>query len=171
MTNQPRQASLAAWVLAPKRALARETGLDRRGAGRLIAQSRRRFRPRVIAVAAIQIATMAGWVLLIDRYVGIYETTTTFAPDGSMLTETTTGPFGTTTLPLFFGVLLGPFTALVLGAFAGLASHFWLVDREARRCARTPACFNCGYDLSAVVGHTCPECGRDQPHLARIVTP
>lgn len=171
MTSKQPQASLAAWVFAPKRALARETELDRRTVRVLARQSRRRLQPRVALVVAIQIATMVGWILLIDRFAGIYETTTTFAPDGSMASETTTGPFGATTMPLLFGVLLGPFMALVLGGLAGLLAHFWLVDREARRCARTPACFQCAYDLSAVGGQRCPECGHDQPHLARTVCP
>lgn len=171
MTSKQPQASLAAWVFAPKRALARETGLDRRTASFLAGRSRRRLQPRVALVVAIQIATMLGWVLLVDRYVGIYETTIAMAPDGSMASETATGPFGTTTMPLLFGILLGPFMALVLGGLAGLLAHFWLVDREARRCARTPACFHCAYDLSAVGGPRCPECGQDQPHLARTVCP
>jgi len=107
---------------------------------------------------------MVGWVALISSTIGIYETVTTFGPDGSMTSETTTGPFGTTTLPMFFGLLVGPFLALVLGAIAGLWIHFLCIDCETRRCARTPACFACGYDLSAIISVPCPECGSHQPH-------
>ena len=171
MTNEPHRASLWAWVFTPKRALSLETGLDRPTATRLARQARRRYKARIAAVAAVQIATMIGWIFLIDRFVGIYESTVTMARDGSLAGETATGPFGTTVYPLLLGVLVGPFMALVLGAIVGFTAHYLLIDRETRRCARLPACFHCAYDLSAVVGGRCPECGQDQPHLTRTVTP
>ncbi|NRA56563.1 MAG: hypothetical protein HRU13_00340 [Phycisphaerales bacterium] len=120
----------------------------------------------MLLVVLLQVAVMIGWVSMMSVFVGIYETVTVFAADGTLESETTSGPFGITVYPLFFGVLLGPFLALVLGAIAGFTGHFLLIDREARRCARTPACFSCGYDLSGVVGTRCPECGAQQPHLA-----
>lgn len=109
---------------------------------------------------------MVGWLLLVSNTVGIYESTTTFSPQGVMVRETTTGPFGITTFPLFFGLLLGPCMALMLGLASGLVARSWLVDREARRCARTPACFACGYDLTGVAAPRCPECGDAHPALA-----
>ena len=166
MTPGPKKPTPAAWLLSPKRALAREVGVDPRSARRLLARARRRRWPWAVAVVALQIAFMIGWIGLVSSTVGIYESTTTFTPQGVMVRETTTGPFGITTFPLFFGLLLGPCMALVLGAASGLAAHGWLVDREARRCARTPACFGCGYDLSGVAGPRCPECGQPHPVLA-----
>ena len=164
--DRPRRGPLL-WALAPKRALAAETGLSTRQAGSFARLSRRRRRPWLPLVVLVQVSVMVGWVSLMSSFVGIYETVTTFGPDGAMESETTTGPFGITVFPLFFGVLLGPFLALVFGAIAGFAAHFLLIDCETRRCARTPACFRCGYDLSAVVGTRCPECGTEQAQLAR----
>ena len=166
MSVQPRPRGPVLWMIAPKRALAREAGLTVRQAGKLIRLSRRRGRARVALVVLVQVGTMVGWVALVSATAGIYETVTLFGPDGTLESETTTGPFGITVMPLFFGVLLGPFMALVLGAVVGLAMHFLLVDREAKRCVRTPACFGCGYDLSTISGRRCPECGLVQTHLA-----
>ena len=172
----PHRASLACWILTPRRALARESGLERRTCGRLLGQSRRRLRLHVVGVVALQIVTMVAWLLVVSRFVGIYETTTTFGPSGASISEVTTGPFGVTTMPLILGLLAGPVGAMAAGAVVGLLAHFAWVDREARRCARVPACFHCGYDLSSISGAVCPECGEAQPHLtgrdtARTVTP
>ena len=166
MPKPPEQAPLAVWALVPRLAVARELSIDPSLAGSLVALVRRRQRPRVFAVAAIQIAVMVGWLWLLSAPSGFYRTTTTFSADGQVIREVSSGPMGITVFPLFFAVLLGPFLALALGVVAGIAAHFWLIDRESRRCARTPACFACGYDLSASVAGCCSECGQSHPALA-----
>ena len=163
--HRPRRGSLR-WALPPKQAMAAETGLSPHQAGKILKLARARVRSWKALVVIIQFAVMVGWIWLISTFVGINETVTTFEPDGTVASEITTGPFGITVFPLFFGLVVGPLLALVLGALAGLVSQFLLVDRETRRCARTPECFGCGDDRSAVGGTRCPECGLDQPHLA-----
>ncbi|MEQ8843439.1 MAG: hypothetical protein RIB58_01195 [Phycisphaerales bacterium] len=174
MTRTPSTPSLLRWLLAPNRAIATQVehaGLDRRASKQFLRQARRRRKAWLPLVAAIQIGVMFGWIGLVSTTVGIYEQTTHFGPDGSVMHESTTGPFGITTAPLVLGLLAGPVMALLVGALAGLAAHYLLIDREARRCLQTPACFSCGYDLTAAASDRCPECGDRQPHVSGAAGP
>lgn len=105
-----------------------------------------------------------GWFGLM-AVATVFQSVFQFQADGTPAGETTTGPAGTTAFPLAFAyVLVFGLGFLVLMA-AVLGVYDAIIGRELRRCARTPACFSCGYDLSAVAGNTCPECG-----TARVAT-
>jgi hypothetical protein len=154
------------WALYPPLAVARELGIPLKHARRLAnVVQRRRLLFFVVAVASAFVFGSAGWLIVLSLVTTIYDETTTFGPDGSIASTVTTGPFGITSHPLVAAVAIGPGIALLLGSLMTLVVQDLIVGDECRRCARTPACFTCGYDLSAVVGETCPECG--SPRVGR----
>lgn len=117
----------------------------------------------MLAGPAAFVAAAGGWLAFVAAVSTVYEEINTFNPDGSILSTEATGPFGITAYPLLASAVLGFGIAWLIGTAAAFAAQFAVVGREARRCTRTPACFACGYDLSAVVGDTCPECGTQRP--------
>ncbi|MEO1008477.1 MAG: hypothetical protein AAFX79_07915 [Planctomycetota bacterium] len=161
-TPTPRTGA-ALWAVRPPLAVSRELGVGIGQARGLVRVVRRRHPAAIAMVIAVQIAATLGWMLLVTSITRVYETTTTFHPDGSVQSEETLGPFGVTVAPMVIGLAFGPGLALVLGAAAGFTVDFLLIGRETRRCVRRPACFGCGYDLAAITAGVCPECGDARP--------
>ena len=163
-----RPASRPFWAVAPAAAIARETGLSTREARRALRpmHARRRL-ALIVAITLAFTAGAGGWLAFVEAVSTLYQQVTTFNPDGSVASTESTGPFGITVYPLLASAILGFGLAWLIGTAAAFAAQYAVVGREARRCIRMPACLACGYDLSAVVGDACPECGTQRP--ARIV--
>lgn len=148
------------WAVYPPVAVAGELGIPLKIARRLVAAVQRRRRPlSLVAIPAAFVLGAGGWLGLLAAITTVYEQVTLFNPDGSVASTSTTGPFGITSYPLAAAAVLGFGLAWLLGSILTLAAQEALIGREARRCTRTPACFICGYDLSAVRASECPECG------------
>lgn len=159
-----RSAARVLWAVAPAAAAARELGLAWSEARAFVGAIHRRRRAVAVSVVpAAFVAGAGGWLAFVAAVSTVYEQVTTFNPDGSIATTEATGPFGITAYPLLAAAVLGFGLAWFIGTLAAIAAQYAVIGREARRCARTPACFACGYDLSAVVGETCPECGSTRP--------
>lgn len=126
-----------------------------------------------MVVALLTLVPIAfGWLAII-MLCTVYLATYRFDPDGTPLGVTVTGPFGLSVgaLPMAYLLVLGG--GSLAASIAMFVVYDAIVGRELRRCARTPACFTCGYDLSSVVGQACPECGspRVVASPARTVLP
>lgn len=168
-----RQASRLKWALYVPWALSSELGVPHREAYRLYRAvlNRRFWRLLVINLLVVFPVTMIWFGLM---SIGtIFLTSYRFDPSGAPAGETTTGPAGATVAPLMLAYLLAFGVGFLVIAAVVFGVYDAVIGRELRRCARTPACFKCGYDLSAVVGDTCPECGtaRVGEPPARTVSP
>lgn len=171
MTDRPHRLW---WAVYPPLAVARELAIPLKQARAGVnAVQRRRRALFVAAVPAAFVLGAIGWMAFLEAVSTIYDEVNTFHPDGSFASTSATGPFGITTYPLLASAILGYGVSWLIGSSMALLVQGLVIGREARRCARTPACFTCGYDLSSVVGNRCPECGsaRVGKPPARTVSP
>ncbi|MFI4915989.1 MAG: hypothetical protein ACIAS6_05705 [Phycisphaerales bacterium JB060] len=162
MTNRPHRVW---WAVYPPLAVAQELAIPLKLARAAVKAVQKRRRIVIVAVPAAFMLGAVGWLTFLEAVSTIYTEMNTFHPDGSLASTSATGPFGITAYPLLASAILGYGLALLIGTVLTLAVQDRIIGVEARRCVRTPACFACGYDLSAVVGNTCPECG-----AARVAT-
>jgi hypothetical protein len=170
MTHRPHRLW---WALYPPLAVARQLAIPA-GQARAAVKAVQKRRPIVLAALPAGFVLGAlGWLVFLESVSTIYTEVSTFHPDGSLASMSATGPFGVTTYPLLASAVLGYGLAWLSGSVLAIAAQDRIIGAEARRCARTPACFTCGYDLSSVVGDVCPECGsaRVGDPRARTVTP
>lgn len=171
MTDRPHRLW---WAVYPPLAVARELAIPLKQArAATYAMQKRRQIVFAAAVPAAFAFGAIGWLVFLDTVSTIYSEVNTFHPDGSLASTSATGPFGITTYPLLASAILGYGVAWLIGVVLTFVAQDRIIGTEARRCARIPACFTCGYDLSAVVGQTCPECGtaRVGEPPARTVSP
>ncbi|UYV12669.1 MAG: hypothetical protein NCW75_15435 [Phycisphaera sp.] len=170
MTDRPNRLW---WAVYPPLAVARELAIPIKQARAAVKAVQKRRRILIAAAPAAFAIGAFGWLAFLEAVSTIYNEVNTFHPDGSLASTSATGPFGTTTYPLLASAILGYGVAWLIGVVLTFVAQDRIIGTEARRCARTPACFACGYDLSAVVGDVCPECGtaRVGEPPARIVSP
>ncbi len=168
-----RRASRLKWAIYVPWGLSDELGIRHRVACKLTWKvHRRRILRLMFTNTLILTPIIVVWCSLIGLGL-FYQATYQFQPNGTPTSVTTTGPFGITSAPLAVAYVLVFGGGWLVLSVAGFVIYDAIVGRECRRCARTPACFTCGYDLSAVVGDTCPECGtpRVPQPSERTVTP
>lgn len=170
MTDRPHRLW---WAVYPPLAMARELAISLKGARAAVRAIQKRRRIVLVAVPVIFVLGAVGWLAFLEAASTIYSEVSTFHPDGSLESTSAAGPFGITTFPLLASAILGYGVAWVVGSVLTFVVQDRIIGAEARRCARTPACFTCGYDLSSVVGGVCPECGspRVGKPPARTVSP
>lgn len=171
MTDRPNRLW---WAVYPPLAVARELAIPLKPARAAVkAVQRRRRTLFTVAVPVAFVFGAFGWLAFLEAVSTIYDEVNTFHPDGSLVSTNVTGPFGITTYPLLASAILGFGVAWLIGSVLTFVVQDRIIGAEARGCARTPACFTCGYDLSSVVGDVCPECGtaRVGEPPARTVTP
>ncbi len=170
MTDRPHRLW---WAVYPPLAVARKLAIPLKQARGAVKAVQKRRRIMIAAVPGAFVLGAMGWLVFVEAVSTIYSEVSTFHTDGSLESTSATGPFGITAAPLLASAILGYGVAWLIGSVLTFVVQDRIVGTEARRCARTPACFTCGYDLSSVVGDVCPECGsaRVGRPPARTVSP
>lgn len=163
MTDRPHRLW---WAVYPPVAVAQELAIPLKQGRPAVKAVQRRRRVLIVAAPVAFVLGALGWLIFLEAVSTIYSEVNTFHPDGSLSSTNATGPFGITTYPLLASSILGYGVAWLIGMVLTFLTQDRIIGTEARRCARTPACFTCGYDLSSVTGDVCPECG-----AARVGTP
>lgn len=161
-----RRAHRLGWFFYAPLAMASELGLPRHRCSKLARLVGSRLKVRLMVVAMLTLVPIASAWYAIFTLGTFYLATYQFTPTGSPSGSTATGPFGLRGGSLLMAYLLVFGGGWLVASLAMFAVYDAIIGRELRRCIRTPACFTCGYDLSAVVGNTCPECG-----TARVASP